>query len=101
MGKHDLHSKDYEYITVCTTAANIHIRLVSSKSEFFNNEIKVIYFDDHIIFRLAGLSDKKIMKASKDVHGFYHVTIKSKCPNGKYYFDKEESTEDEKVVYFN
>lgn len=55
--------------------------------------------DNALIFRLAGLDDKRARKASKTFNGYYHFTLNLPLEIGTFYFDEEESNEDQVVIY--
>lgn len=75
-----------------------------SKSDFFYNSIKIIVFEDRIVFEAVGIdySGKTTFpKFSKKNNRFQMSLLSdSNIITGKYEFDEEESTEDIKVIYF-
>ena len=71
---------------------------ITSKSNFFQNELVVKLTDDALIFQVAGLDSKKSRKAYIN-SGQFHITINGECKEGKFDFDEEESNEDVVVVY--
>ena len=71
---------------------------ITSKSIFFENEVVVKLTDEAVIFRVAGLDDKKIRKAYLN-NGHYHISVNGKCKEGRFYFDPEESNCDMVVIY--
>lgn len=72
---------------------------VTSKSNFFENEVVIEILDDCIIFKRAGLDDLNSRKLTKHKYG-YQATLQCTAPSGKFDFDVDESTEDKLVVYY-
>ena len=71
---------------------------ITSKSNFFQNELVVKLTDEALIFEVAGLDSKKSRRACKN-GGQFHITINGECKEGKFDFDENESNEDVVVVY--
>ena len=70
-----------------------------SKSHFFKNDLVVKVAGDAIVFKVATLDDRKTQKATFQ-DGFYRLTILAQAENGTFYFDEDESNEDQAVIYF-
>lgn len=93
--------ENYDYITICKTGRNK--RQISSKSDFINGNVIIKTFDDRIIFRKAGIDYNgktfavNINKKTK----YSQIVIAKDLPTGKFYFDFEDSSEDEKIIYFD
>lgn len=71
---------------------------ITSKSNFFANDLKIKIEEEAIIFKVAGLDDRKTQKASFK-NGQYHLNILAETKEGKFDFDVEESDCDTVVVY--
>lgn len=77
---------------------------ISSKNEMFNNEDLIIVFtDDYIKFSVPTIDyNGKTHKVYKSNHRAWRlIAIRNReMPVGKFYFDEEESNEDELILYF-
>lgn len=71
---------------------------ITSKSNFFANEVVLKITEDAIIFRVAGLDDIKTQKASF-TNGQYQLNILAETKEGKFDFDVDESDCDRAVIY--
>ena len=56
---------------------------ITSKSNFFENELVVKLTDEALIFEVAGLDSKKVRKAYIN-GGQFHITINGECKEGKF-----------------
>ena len=72
---------------------------ITSKSNFFKNDVVIDFLEDCIVFKLAGIDDVNIKKLTKYKYG-YQATLQCTALTGKFDFDVDESTEDELVVYY-
>jgi hypothetical protein len=94
--------KDYSYININKG----HERLawnISSKHSFFEDEFHYMIDEESIIFQRAFLhTTGKRYKCHKDKSNWFIsvLTTRYELPLGKFYFDIDESTEDEIVIYF-
>lgn len=90
-------------ITITKGVSN-RFRQIRSNSEFFIlGEDYVLYQkEDHLKIRKAGIDDTKTYKAA-GVKGSSWILFHclSKLPLGRFEIDKEESTEDYIIVYFD
>ena len=74
---------------------------ISSKSDFFNEEVIIKIENDKIIFRKPSIGyNGKSRKFSRHKSGYYHTAIVCELPIGKYEFDEDESDEDCMVAYY-
>ena len=71
---------------------------ITSKSNFFSNEVVMTMTDDALIFRVAGLDDRNTKKPYLQ-NGQYHLTIQAETKEGKFDFDVDESDCDRVVIY--
>jgi hypothetical protein len=71
---------------------------ITSKSNFFSNEVVMTMTEDALIFRVAGLDDRNTKKPYLQ-KGHYHLTIGSETKEGKFDFDVDESDCDRVVIY--
>ena len=75
---------------------------IRSKSEFFKNELVVKVTGDSIIFRRAGIDERRTRKPSSagaGAPGWHVIEVNADFPAGRYYFDPDESDCDKIVVY--
>ena len=85
--------------SICFTQQGYDKLHVTSKSNFFENDVVIDILEDCIIFRLATLDDRNSKKLTKYKYG-YQATLQCTAPTGKFDFDVDESSEDELVVYY-
>jgi hypothetical protein len=81
-----------------------HLRVIRTKSNFFEaGEYYVISCSDNkVVFSRPRIDKRQIVhKASSKRCGWVSFGVKSDIPPGRYYFDKDDSTIDKAVVYFD
>jgi hypothetical protein len=93
--------KDYNYINI-SKGGNALAYQLTTKSPFFQHEFQCTIDEEKIIFQRVFLDTKgKTQKAYKRNNWFYAtITANQKLVFGKYYFNVDESTEDQIVIYF-
>ncbi len=75
-------------------------RRMETRSDFFNDEILVKVETDRIIFTHPTIDYQgKTYTPYKNKYG-YSLSLICEIPIGNYMFDKEESNEDQKVIYY-
>lgn len=93
--------ENYDYITICNTGTNQ--KRICSKSDFLNGNMIIKTDAEKIVFKHAGIDyNGKYYKVKANKKTKYcHIGIIADLPTGKFYFDSEDSNEDEKIIYFN
>lgn len=78
-----------------------HIKAVSSKSNFFNTEIKYKVTENEIIFeKTTQMYNGKTIKPQKGKSGWWYFRIVAEnVPNKKFDFD-EDSTSERVIIYY-
>lgn len=68
--------------------------------KFFEGEIRFKEYEDCIVFRKPSIDDNDSIKTTPHKGG-YKFNIKCNIPLGNFKIDREESTEDELVIYYH
>lgn len=84
-----------------TTYKHTHNRQthISSKSNFFGDEVYIKYNNGRIEFGRVGITYEGKRYKFHNTNGIYHSAIVAELPIGKFDFDEDESNEDMVVVY--
>jgi len=95
---------EHSFVAYKHSGSNINAIDIHTKCDFFKDPVIVNIFEDRIQFTKPNIDyNYKLMKFNKR-KGIYHTIIShilDKMPAGEYVFDKEESNEDQIVIYFN
>jgi hypothetical protein len=86
-------------ITFSKHGINGRYRSCRSILKFFEGEICFIENEDSIVFKKPSIDDNNYVKTTLQ-KGWYRFNIKCNAPLGTYKIDKEDSTEDELVLYY-
>lgn len=76
-------------------------RWFACNDPFFKDEIIVRVLSDKIVFSKPDISFQGKIHKTTQSDTLYHFTTVCELSKGKYFFDEEESNEDQKVIYFN
>lgn len=74
---------------------------IDSHNKWFSKTFSVHIYFDKIVFKKRGIDYNGKVRDIKIHFGTYRIEIPEDLPLGIFYFDEEESNEDQIVIYFN
>lgn len=73
----------------------------TTKHKFFDDNLIIIDETDRIVFAKPGLDYRGKTRAFYEKKGWFGINyFRSYIKPGKYYFDEEDSNEDQMVIYY-
>ena len=89
-----------DFISVTNYRTSRDLVAFRTKDEFFKGEIVVIDEIDRIVFRKPCLDDVKTRKFCLNNGWLSMNYFESYIRPGRYYFDEDDSNEDQRVIYY-
>jgi len=90
----------FDFIKVYPRVSSNQVGICTKNTFFSSGEIVVEATYEKIVFRKPTLESTRVHKCTPDASNWYRINIVADIPIGTYLIDKEDSNEDELVVYF-